>query len=931
MSLRSEEDLEVFEMSSEVKWHVSLPGQKASGPFSAEQIVESVRAGRLSSDALCWCDGMPDWVPLGKVEPFSTAIRGAARPSTPPVPPAQAASPPPTPPQQSLAPSRPAAVPAAPSPIPSGNSGGIVKRLVSYAVALSVLGIACYACYVVVSEKMQFDKGKKLLADGEFSEARRMLQNVADNGYLYGRDANYQAAVASVKAFASDKDEQDQDDLRRPKKAIEEKTADSSCRLDVQADLKDLLGCVPASAPDALPRCLFLADFLAELKLSEGKQIAKDLLGKMKQVGERSAADGGVKSPDSKTIRRIVREDPALAKDILDILATGSESQPYLLQSTLTRLVNEDQALKQPFVAALMNRAEQAMKANRPQEVELLYALAVQYDPKMGKEVEANRLKGIKKQIEDKDFVGAQAALDRLGNRISGSGTESEPASLHLAIAEGLAKSNPGAAARSLDRALAADPSLANAEGASLLWLELHPQPNEERMRRCQDFAGRFPKSPHRPQVLLFVLNDGLQLAKQSNWNRNKAIEYLSAARSAADDLLANSADAKGLDSQSFELMKQLAEVKRKEDALKLAEAILKAVPETSLKSDIERKAMEINTDTTAPIAEGIDPRTPPELKDVAYKIKKELIILDLNQPGAIRQIVSSPKSVHVVRVSQDCRAAKFATDEAEMLRQWVYGGGILWVNNDVLSLFEIQSEHTYGMGGAGTPAVTPQMCPIVEKCGKVTIRVHGGQAINLSHKDVIPLISVDGKTVWSLIPYGKGWISDVKEIDPQEHDSVRYWINFRWFCLGGLAMPKAEPIVQEGHKIGDPPQLPSGLTGHWKSSGGAQFRIEDDGIKLSISLVGSDTLQSMTGDLSRRDGKSDSKALEGRFHVAFKANAGKEHSVRVTGSIVDDGHLRLRCEDWPQFDKRGKMLGKGALSETWSRSEKSPASPRPQ
>ena len=40
-------------------------------------------------------------------------------------------------------------------------------------------------------------------------------------------------------------------------------------------------------------------------------------------------------------------------------------------------------------------------------------------------------------------------------------------------------------------------------------------------------------------------------------------------------------------------------------------------------------------------------------------------------------------------------------------------------------------------------------------------------------------------------MPFGKGWISDVKEVDESQQRGARFWLNFRLFCLGE-AVPDA-------------------------------------------------------------------------------------------------------------------------------------------
>jgi hypothetical protein len=882
--------------NSDAVWHVSLPGQKASGPFSVEQIMANLQAGRLSSAALCWREGMAEWTPLGQIEPFSKAIGAAARPSLPTTPSTQ---PLPSPPRSSP--------PPPPVASPPESSGGIVRRLIGYAVAVALLCAAGYVGYVAWAEKTHFDKGKKLLADGEYSEARRLLQNVADNGYIYRQDAGYLALVAVIKEFASNKEEQDADSLRRPKQKLAEILEDSSRRDAVKTDLADLLTCVPAGSLDALPRCLVLADFLMELRLVEGKQIAKELLGKMKQVGERSGEAGGAKLLDTKVVCRIIKEDPALVKDIVAILFANADSKqvPVIIQ----RLVHEDQTLAQPFGRALMDRADQASKSDRPQEAEQLYNLAGQIEPKLLPEIVKKLLASIKKQVEAKDFAGAITALDKLGNRVSGSGEKPEIASQYLAISKAMSKTNPGVAMECLKKALDADSSLANTEEARWLWIELQPQPSEERLWRCKDFAGKFQKNPLCQQVLVAVLTDGQQLAKQYVDQRDKAIECLSAARVAAEALLAKYADTKELDAQVFELAKRLAEAERKDAAIALANAILKAFPATPLKSDIK-----------AQLSLWIlpDGRIPPDKIDDALFVEKNLdkVKINLSQPVALRAILSNPKSVRVIEVSQDCVVAKFASEEKEMLMQWVADGGILWVNNDVLSFFDIQYESLEGHYVC-TPAVSPQMCPILDGCGKVAVSFYGqfgdSKAVNLSRANVIPLLSGGGKAVWSLVPYEKGWISDVKSVNLNEHDTPRFWVNFRLFCLGKIPMPKIAGDRRNDNKS-------SGLTGDWDATGGVQLHIEDDGKTLNIKLTASETLQSLNGKLTRRDEESDAKSFEGTLYVTFKGVAAREYKVPVTAKITAGNNLQLRCVDWPHFDQNGKYLGKKVMNVTWTR-----------
>ena len=59
-------------------WYIPGEGKQPAGPFTSEQVVQLWKDGRLRADAVCWRDGMPQWLPLSQVEPFASIIRCAA-------------------------------------------------------------------------------------------------------------------------------------------------------------------------------------------------------------------------------------------------------------------------------------------------------------------------------------------------------------------------------------------------------------------------------------------------------------------------------------------------------------------------------------------------------------------------------------------------------------------------------------------------------------------------------------------------------------------------------------------------------------------------------------------------------------------------------------------------------------------------------------
>ena len=228
-------------------------------------------------------------------------------------------------------------------------------------------------------------------------------------------------------------------------------------------------------------------------------------------------------------------------------------------------------------------------------------------------------------------------------------------------------------------------------------------------------------------------------------------------------------------------------------------------------------------------------PLTRPEIVTWGELVDRELKILELSQPGAVRLLTRRPESVHVVHVADECTMDQFSSDEVQLLKNWVAQGGIVWAANDVPSLFKIGSKHLFDNTRCEcTPAVTPALCPILAGCSRVVVQTSYGQSWDLTHENVIPLLSspetVGGlggpvKCAWSLVPYGEGWVSDVKKADETKYDGARFWLHFRMFCLGwnipGAVTPTQEvrrdnvTVVAIGRPAGtrtiggDPPDPP--------------------------------------------------------------------------------------------------------------------------
>ncbi len=64
-------------------WHIAVDGQ-SQGPFTVQQIAQSIAAGRISPETNVWSAGMPSWLPAGQVPQLAGWFASHAAPPPPP-------------------------------------------------------------------------------------------------------------------------------------------------------------------------------------------------------------------------------------------------------------------------------------------------------------------------------------------------------------------------------------------------------------------------------------------------------------------------------------------------------------------------------------------------------------------------------------------------------------------------------------------------------------------------------------------------------------------------------------------------------------------------------------------------------------------------------------------------------------------------------
>lgn len=354
-----------------------------------------------------------------------------------------------------------------------------------------------------------------------------------------------------------------------------------------------------------------------------------------------------------------------------------------------------------------------------------------------------------------------------------------------LKRAESLQASGGGEQAKQfLRKALEFNPNALQTEEHALLYIRLM-DPDDAKLTQCQLFMSKYPDSAHLADVHRIVVADAVTVFdRYGRWNRSRSQSYLAAGLASAGKLMEKWPRTKELDVRVYELAKRLAQDNQHDGALDVTEALLAAVPESPVRIQIDNDRAQWRVQV------GLG-TLPVELDTLAKQIDDDLSIKDLTMPAAVRTLAESPELVHVIRVTDGCTANKFNSEQIDMLRRWVAGGGVLWVNNDVLSLFDIKYTVGYWLGGAKEclPAVPPESCPVVSGCRQVVASKGHPAASNLNHPRVIPLLTTayreERYAYWSLVPYGNGWVSDVKAVDTAKYDGARFWLNFRLFCLG--------------------------------------------------------------------------------------------------------------------------------------------------
>lgn len=631
---------------SEAIWY--LPGKEAqpTGPYTADQIILSLKNKRVKETTLCWCEGMTDWQPLAQIEPFAAELEQAKR-----------------------------------------NARRRVRRIALTAgLAVCVVVIAVIAYSIVMGPK-QIRRGRKLIAAGLYAEAVRTLDPYVKRKPLKA-EAAYLLAVATVNGYATADTGQSVNFKVQAKQLFQRAfKANQKWREKARLDLTEAMARIPASAEDSPARALPISQLRVDLALADSKQLAQDLLDRA--IDHRN--NFGRTEFESPLLFQILKWHPSLAERVVSIMLPEETLAPRELNEAVNifqQFIQKQPSLAKTLSDSLLESADKFRAQDKYEQTESTLTVIARINPNMLSEVAQRRTQYLTQRLEIGDTTGVIQALDRTADE-SPQMKAAAPA-IYIEAARKLKQNNIDEAKKAVTKALAINPGAATNEQDALLCIELAPQIDETKLARCKSFIVDYPDSPNRPDVLMTIVTDAVTFFdQQGKWRRNMAIPHLQAALDAANTLTEQYPETDNLDNSVFELAKRLAENKQQQDALDLMLNVLKTVPDSQIKSQIVIAYNEWQQQIQ-PVTPIYEP--PPEPKPAEQ-------ITTIETVAQLEAALADSANRRIIWVA--LTKEKAGDKNYLKLKDWVRNGGVLWAETDIATSFLVFS-------GSGLREVTP-------------------------------------------------------------------------------------------------------------------------------------------------------------------------------------------------------------------------------
>jgi hypothetical protein len=764
-------------------------------------------------------------------------------------------------------------------------------------VSLAVIGVAAFYWM----EGSGLSKASALMAEGDFRGAASVLRPLQGKTMFHGRETDYLLAVAVLRQYAAAPDARNLPDnftaepvdrLRLVLQAV------PKWRDRARSDhLTDLITTIPEKAPDELARAALLADILQKkLELADERALAKQLLQRLKARIEANRDLDGIHIA---AVAKILGLDPTIQDDLLAALLPEADDNPQRL-ALLRRLATEDRTLAKTWSEGMSERAGRLWKAGRQLPGDAMLAAADAVCPERHEACAQQRVAWLKNRLADKDYTSVAKGLQAVNLDDFPPALRGELAGICFQAAQGLVKADQAAAQRALDKAFQLSPSDAGTEANSLLWIDLHPEQTDQKVTHCKDFLTAYPKADRALDVRKTLWEVALR------WAAGK-----------------------------------------REEAIELGQWLLENTPDSPLRQEIDKKiaAWQAGPAGAQPAAApAVDPAVAAKQAELDTKLEEHKAKVE-DTLGVMNATLD--KNIWIIEVGDGCSASAFSPKQMKLFKDWVRKGGIVWADNSVLRLFGIGLMPL--QEGQGLECAVAGKHTIVE--GVKTVRLkdvsrathtltRGGRASDPNTGEPIPLLKLKkatgsewnevaaGTVVWSLVPYGSGWVTNRKEVDLKQNDGAAFWLRFCQFCLRELSgeAASAAPATPDKTAPGPTPAGAGQLTGVWKGEAtAASFRLTDDGKKVTVELAASEVIKSVTGTLSREAGEADPRTLTGELKVVFHADPTRTFIVKAAVTIQQgDNSLAMVFENWPIFAHNGKFKRMGTQRDTWNRADSS-------
>jgi hypothetical protein len=739
------------------QWYLPSPNDNNLGPFTTDAVVKRLISGEIQSDTLCWRAGMEDWLPVSGIEEIDTAWRAAR------------------------AARRARAI-----------------RMVVPVIMVCAIAAGGWIGYQIWRGPVELREGRALFEQGRYEETAHRLSPLveqpnprADVRCLMGAATLYHLMQTDDSARVRWGRQGQPSPMQGALSLLASAATEERLKPEIDRILREAVTVAHPKASDAVERIVALYETRKSLGVADSATIVGDFWTALNAL----PADTRRRGLQPEMLRHCLQTDPSRADDLLRWMTGDDMRDRRAFSTAVARILNaagDRPETKRALAREALAQARR-MAAGDPRGCEEALTAAKALDPSLESEADKARIEMLRVQLNQGKAAEVADTLVRGAGQTKG--LEQELAAVAIEAAQALRDSDRKRATAALAVAFQADPKLAAREDMVWTALQMTETPDDNKLARSQAFLNDFPESAHRTAALRMIVRDARTRFDQVGAYRHaQAAPYVEAGRRASLVLLGCDDVPADVDQDVYRLAEAVVALAGRDakagqsarrSAIDLCQRLLNVMPRAP-------RAIEISQAIEGWRRDAGRGTLAPSLDDLADRVDKELRIVLVAAPGAVRVLVEHPDDVDVVSVPFDCTKEKFSSEELDILAAWVSRGGILWAVNNVLDHFGIK----YAWGRTALwvgwksrylcgPGIMANISPVVAGCNQAEVNLRRFPAANLDAPGVVPLLTSGDVAVWSIAPYGRGWVSDVKDVDVNKYDGARFWLNFRLWCMG--------------------------------------------------------------------------------------------------------------------------------------------------